>query len=379
MNKVDGRISIVTRCRCGKSKESCQHITLEEDRAKTSSILADRSSATASGAVRSSALGLTVMESWVQASRLSEIDSFIGQELQSVELEFRTVKDKVDFEAAFDVLKHQYETLLGAERHGSDHQSLGEPGSLTGYESAAFDAGAGMSGIESDEFSIEKETMQPSLRQKSIAKYYEDSKYYEGSKYDGRSKDPKYYILGTKDSRSYEGSKYDGRSEDPKYYDLGSKDSSKEGSKITSLLPFPSGFESELSASSTSETSGFEKQGSTSVTQVTRESRRASIETSAKQEQWRRRICRKIIVFMLWEREQDVCLPNEFWSSPASFEFISVLEVSPFDKIKGLFETYSGMEWNWWPFDPTAKPLESGKVRIRWQCVGELNSDNTTC
>ena len=88
----------------------------------------------------------------------------------------------------------------------------------------------------------------------------------------------------------------------------------------------------------------------------------------------RRRICRKIVIFMLWKWEQNDGVPKELWSSPASFEFINGLEISRFDKIKGLFETYSGREWGWWPFDPPAKPLESGKVRIRWQCVGELNS-----
>ena len=77
---------------------------------------------------------------------------------------------------------------------------------------------------------------------------------------------------------------------------------------------------------------------------------------------------------MLWKREQNDGVPKEMWSSPASFEFIHGLEISRFDKIKSLFETYSGREWEWWPFKPPAKPLEKGKVRIRWQCVGELNS-----
>ena len=131
--------------------------------------------------------------------------------------------------------------------------------------------------------------------------------------------------------------------------------------------------ESRSSASSIWETSRSDKQVSTSETQIDRKIRGASVGTSAKQEQWRRRICRKIIVFMLWKREQDLCLPTEFWSSPASFKFSDVLRISPLDKIKGLFETYSGREWDWWPFDPPAKPLASGKVRIRWQCVGELN------
>ena len=110
-----------------------------------------------------------------------------------------------------------------------------------------------------------------------------------------------------------------------------------------------------------------------------RKIQRASIETSTKREQWRRRICRRIVVFMLWKREQQICIPNELWSSPASFEFINVLEVSTFDKVKGLFETYSGREWNWWPFSAPVKPLESGRVRVRWQCVRELSSCITMC
>lgn len=147
----------------------------------------------------------------------------------------------------------------------------------------------------------------------------------------------------------------------------------------TDLAEGPAFIEFESSASSVSETSECEEQGSRSETQVSRKIQRASVETSAKQEQRRRRICRRIVVFKLWKMEQDVCIPDELWSSPASFEFINVLQMSTFDKIKGLFETYSGREWNWWPFSAPAKPLESGKVRIRWQCVGGLNSSNTMC
>ena len=145
----------------------------------------------------------------------------------------------------------------------------------------------------------------------------------------------------------------------------------------TNLAEGPVFIESESSASSVSETSECEEQGPRSGMQVSSKIQRASTETPANQEQWRRRICRRMVVFKLWKSEQDVCIPNELWSSPASFEFIDVLEMSTFDKIKGLFETYSGREWNWWPFSAPAKPLESGKVRIRWQCVGESSSGNT--
>ena len=93
----------------------------------------------------------------------------------------------------------------------------------------------------------------------------------------------------------------------------------------------------------------------------------------AKQIQRQRRICRKLVLSVLWKWELNDGVPKEMWSSPASFEFINVLEVSRFDKIKNLFEAYSGREWDWWPLDPPAKPLESGNVRIRWQCVSEQN------
>ena len=302
----------------------------------------------------SKTLALSSMASSATVSRSSN-------ELGWVQLEFRTIEDKKRFELAFGALERQHGPHLGEEKLHPDYKSSKEQGSLTGYESAAFDAGAGIFDIEFDGCLSEEETMQPSLRHKSIPN--NDMRSKDGSKRTTPFSD---LTIGSKD-----GSKRTTPFSDPTVR-------SKEGSKRTSLLALPT-FESELSTSSISETSGCEKQASTSETQVNRKIRRASIETSAKQEQWRRRICRRIIVFMLWKREQNVCLPNELWSSPASFEFISVLEVSPFDKIKGLFETYSGMEWDWWPFAPTAKPLVSGKVRIRWQCVGELDSDNITC
>ena len=135
--------------------------------------------------------------------------------------------------------------------------------------------------------------------------------------------------------------------------------------------------ESEPSASFVWETSGDEEQVLKPEKQVHRKIQRASIETSTKREQWRRRICRRIVVFMLWKREQHIRIPNELWSSPASFDFINDLEISTSDKVKGLFETYSGREWNWWPLSAPAKPLESGRVRIRWQCVGELSPSIT--
>ncbi len=39
------------------------------------------------------------------------------------------------------------------------------------------------------------------------------------------------------------------------------------------------------------------------------------------------------------------------------------------DKIKRLFEAYSGEEWDWWPLRPPRKPLGWQQVRLQWTCV----------
>ena len=88
------------------------------------------------------------------------------------------------------------------------------------------------------------------------------------------------------------------------------------------------------------------------------------------------RISRKIAICMLWKQEHDSRPPPELWSSPTSFDFAEQTQPTPSDRIKGLFEAYSGQEWNWWPCGPRAKPLASGKVRIRWQCVSNANTSH---
>ena len=347
----------------------------------------------------------------------------IAVDLECVQLEFKTIEDKMDFEATFDVLIFKHEPLSRAERHGSDQQSLEEldkpprpmflqcpfhflgckeefhiwrqgqwvEHSLTHFQKKSRRLG-GLVRVDPPtscrcdfckrEFS--------SLTGTACWQHYMNHIPQCGL---GHGRVPPSFTLieylwvkGILTPEIYRGLKSEERLPVPPF--------ETKLAKVPALIKF------EPIASSVSETSGDEKEGSRSEMQVNRKVQRASIETSAEQEQrrqricqkiclfmrWkreqeqrRRRICQKVILFMLWKGEQDVCLPNELWSSPASFEFISVLEVSPFDKIKGLFETYSGMEWDWWPFAPIAKPLESGKVRIRWQCVGELDSDNTTC
>ena len=141
MKKVDGRISI--------AKWGPRGLKLVEDGAKTSYIfrskpfgsIAQRSSATASGAAGSIALGLTATGSNVQASRFSEIDNSDSQELDWVTLGFDYTLDRAAFVAALKALIDPHEFLYEAETHDSNRQSLEERGSLTRkYESAVFDA-----------------------------------------------------------------------------------------------------------------------------------------------------------------------------------------------------------------------------------------------
>ena len=87
----------------------------------------------------------------------------------------------------------------------------------------------------------------------------------------------------------------------------------------------------------------------------------------------RRRISLKIIIFTLWKKEQGISPPPELWSQVRSFE--PDVKASQIDRLKLLFERYSGREWDWWPFDSLAKHLENGKLRIRWQCVSKLSPD----
>lgn len=71
--------------------------------------IAQRSSATTSGAARLIALGLNAKGSNIQASRLSNIDNSIGQELDQVDLRFENLRDKIGFVAAFNALKDPHE------------------------------------------------------------------------------------------------------------------------------------------------------------------------------------------------------------------------------------------------------------------------------
>ena len=412
MNKVDARIIITEQDR------SYRHITLEEyfdgtryeSRTMPFASIAQRPSATNSGAAGLIALRLTAIGFNVQASRLSEIDNSDSQELDWVKLGFDETEDRAAFVAALNALIDPHEFLYEAETHGSNPQSLGERGSLTRkYESAVFDADDCVTPAKQTSANPELTPLHKAKagQVNSSAPLSQPRRGLAGdsTNHPDRRADMRPSFAGSLDS-NLESHDRNRSSEildaDPQRTTDSSTTSNEMGEmrqehaigveigpELRSMHdpPVPT-FElntaqsqdppvgtfetntaqvysrkgSELSASSISETSECEKQGS------------APDETSAKQKQWRRRICRKIVVFMLWKWEQNDGIPNELFSSPASFEVINGLKISRVDKIKGLFETYSGREWDWWPFDPPAKPLESGKVRIRWQCVGELNS-----
>lgn len=82
------------------------------------------------------------------------------------------------------------------------------------------------------------------------------------------------------------------------------------------------------------------------------------------------RVCRKIVIYFLWKTEHRFPPPREIWVSPRSeFRFLKNYDASWSDRLKGLFEGYSGEEWNWWPLDARGNSLASGKVRIEWRCV----------
>ena len=277
------------------------------------------------------ALGLTATGSNGQASRLSEIGNSIGQELDYIQLNFAHIKDGEAFVDEFNALKDPYGSLYEAETHGSNRKSLGERGSLTRkYQSAVFDA----------------DDVIPPAKQTSANAELTPLHKAKTGQVDSSAPLSQLRRDLAGDSTNHP----DGRA---------------------NVFPLVAG-----SLGPSLESNGRNR--SPDVLDADPQGATKSSVTSNEEEEMRRlrrrRICRKVVVFMLWKGEQKHGVPNELFSSPTSFDFIDGLEISQFDKIKGLFEIYSGREWDWWPFDPAAKPLESGKVRIRWQCVGDLNS-----
>ena len=464
MNTVDGRVPSTRRCRCGKLEGSCKHITFGEETDPTSywRNLSPRDPLSESRGIKPSAVGVNVSRSLTatQSRLLRKLDT-IRQYLNIVELEFRTIEDKMDFKAAYDALRRlteldgfrrQNQPLLREEAPPSEYQSPTEQGSLgRQYESAAIDAGNMIPTVlqkgdnteitpfyrakpEKGDFLTLVPHSPPALAGGASNHIGETVRLAED---EGRKR-----RLGFGERRPIESverarrrqqraeeerdrridearRRRQQRAEEERDRRIDEAMIRQEEGDIERLRQLqdrmaeqecldrlrrakiprqprhhpPFSFEHNLDKGSESIESGpsasfvreslpalgDEEQLLEIEKQVNRKIQRASIETSTKREQWRHRICRRIVIFMLWKREQHICVPNELWSSPTSFEFINVLEMSTFDKAKGLFETYSGREWNWWPFSAAVKPLESGRVRIRWQCVGELSSSITMC
>lgn len=74
-----------------------------------------------------------------------------------------------------------------------------------------------------------------------------------------------------------------------------------------------------------------------------------------------------------WRRKQlelpvEQLLSELIYSEP---DLITVTEERPSwsDVIKGLIETYTHEQWNWWPLRPPHTPLEPDQVRVTWRCV----------
>ena len=86
------------------------------------------------------------------------------------------------------------------------------------------------------------------------------------------------------------------------------------------------------------------------------------------------RVSQKMIIYILWNKEHQVCPPPGIWTTPKNrFRFLDKYQASLSDKLKNVFEKYSGEEWNWWPLNARKTDLTPGKVRIEWTCVSPTN------
>ena len=142
---------------CAKSDGSCKHITFDKEIDPTSywRELSPRDPLRDSGAIKPNAIGLNVSRSLhsltATPSSLPRKSDTITQDLEFVELGFRTIEDKMSFKEAYDTLRRlaeldgfrrQNRPLLTEETLPSNYQSPSEQSSLTRkYESAAGDAG----------------------------------------------------------------------------------------------------------------------------------------------------------------------------------------------------------------------------------------------
>ena len=405
-------------------------------RSKPFARITQRSSATTSGAAELIALGWK--ESNVRASRLSEIDQFNIEELDWVELGFKNIRGKMDFRAAFDALNdprgslHEAETIAdqvkaSAPRPRPRRGLVGSPTihpdrradiirSITASPESKFRPQQGLVGsptihpdrradiIRSITASPESKfrpqqglvgspTIHPDRRADIMPSVTAslDSKVRLQQDLAGDSTnhpDEKAGMVPLVAGSSYFDSKFHGRSRSSDVLDADQQTSSKSSyeSSVGEIKTLRSRIMDQIMENtgvkrrtpriySSPYAAHIANKKSNQVSWLLDEP--PQFETSAKAEQMQRqrRICRKLVLFKLWKWELNDGVPKEMWSSPASFEFINVSEISRFDKVKNLFETYSGREWDWWPLDPPAKPLEGGKVRIRWQCVSELSPD----
>ena len=341
-------------------------------RSKPFARITQRSSATTSGAAELIALGWKDFN--VRASRLSEIDQFNIEELDWVELEFKNIEGKMDFRAAFNALKDPHGSLSEAEtiadqvkasapRPRPQQGLVGSPtihpdrrADIMPSVTASLDSKVRLQqdlAGDSTNYPDEKAGMVPLVAGSS----YFDSKFHGRS----RSSDVLDADQQTSSKSSYESSVGEIKTLRSRIMDQIMEDT---GVKRRTPRIYSSPYAAHIANKKSNQVSWLLDEP-------------PQFETSAKAEQMQRqrRICRKLVLFKLWKWELNDGVPKEMWSSPASFEFINVSEISRFDKVKNLFETYSGREWDWWPLDPPAKPLEGGKVRIRWQCVSELSPD----
>ena len=71
-----------------------------------------------------------------------------------------------------------------------------------------------------------------------------------------------------------------------------------------------------------------------------------------------------------WKKELGEVLPCQL--RVLSHDEIRFLHLDPItmgDKLKSAFEAYSGEKWDWWPLQPPRKPLQPGRVRLKWISV----------
>lgn len=86
------------------------------------------------------------------------------------------------------------------------------------------------------------------------------------------------------------------------------------------------------------------------------------------------RVSQKMIIYILWNKEHQVRPPPGIWTTPKNrFRFLENYQASLGDKLKNVFEKYSGEEWNWWPLNARKTDLTPGNVRIEWTCVSRTN------